>query len=94
MYPNEKERSRNYRESRHERGKIQYLLRATLSMVGLLLVTSILVDLMDHSFVEAIFANLTAKSLISKTIGAIAIALLEWHAMEKVYRNQDDEGKN
>ncbi|MBK9338199.1 MAG: hypothetical protein IPM98_17280 [Lewinellaceae bacterium] len=92
MYPDEKERFLKNWEARHKRGKMQYLLRATLGMVALLFATSVLVDLMDHSFTEAIFANLTAKSLISKTTGALIIALLEWHATEKTYRNLNDAG--
>lgn len=86
MTEQEKQRFLEYWNARRAGGKTRFILRDTLSIFALILVTNMLFDLFDHSFMEALAASLTAQSILFKTVVGVVVAFCQWHGQEALYR--------
>lgn len=86
MTDQEKQRFLKYWKARRFGGKARFILRDALFSFVLIFVASILFDLIDHSLVEALAANITPKSFLSKTIIGLLLAFWQWRGQEALFR--------
>jgi hypothetical protein len=78
-------------EARRRIGKARFVLRTTAFSVAMLFVLSVLVDLFDLPFADALLSNVMPLKLIIGVVFGLLLGFLNWYFMERQYRKLQEK---
>jgi|GEM_PF-2197224 len=78
-------------EPRRQSGMLWFVLRSSLLFFLLVTIVSVLADLFDYSFAEALAKNLTFRNIVVKVVFGALLGFLNWYLMERQYRKAKEQ---
>jgi hypothetical protein len=73
-------------EPRRQGGRVWFVLRSAFIFFLLVTTVTVLMDLFDFSFSEALSNNLTFRKIAVKLVFGALLGLFNWYQMERQYR--------